>query len=87
MKIGYVIYLADATNKANIIYKLSIKCKWITYSVLVPKLYGMVHRFEIRVVIITTLEKMLKFAVFLILCTDSKSFYNCLVKHGAPQKK
>ena len=81
-QIGYIIYLANITNKANIIHRSSIKCKQITCSVLAAKLYRMVYEFDIEAVIKLTIEKILGSATPLILCTDLKSFYNCLVKLG-----
>lgn len=46
--IGYVIYLANATNKINIIHVFSIKCKWVTHGVLAAELYAMAHGFDIE---------------------------------------
>ena len=81
-KIGYIICLVDVTNKANIIHWSSIKCKKVTRSVLVAKLYGITHRFDIGAVIKAILGKILGSAVPLILYTDSKSLYDCLIKLG-----
>jgi len=49
----------DALDKANIIYWSLIKCKRVTKSVLALKLYGIVHSFDIGVVIKFTLDKVL----------------------------
>ena len=81
-QIGYNICLANATNKANIIHWSLIKRKRVTCSILAAKLYGMANKFNIRVVIKATLKKILESAISLILCTDSKSLYDCLVKLG-----
>jgi hypothetical protein len=86
-QIGYVIVLADATNKANIIYWSSIKCKRVTRSVLASKLYRMVYRFDISVAIKSTVDKVLQVNIPLVLCTDSKSLYNCLVRLSTTQEK
>ena len=87
LQIGYVIYLANATNKPNVIYWSSIKCKRVTHSVLVAKLYRIMHGFDIRAVIKATPRKILRSAILLVLCTNSKSLYECLVNWGTIQKK
>lgn len=40
----------------------------------------MVYRFDIEAIIKATLKKILESAFLLILCTNSKSLYDCLVK-------
>ena len=87
LQIGYVICLADARNKANIIHWSLVKYKQVTRTVLVAELYGMVHEFDIRAVIKATLEKILGFATALILCIDLKFFYDCQIKLGTTQEK
>ena len=86
-QIAYDICLVDTPSEANIIHWSLIKCKQVTRSVLAIELYGIVHRFDFEAVIKATLEKILESAVPLILCTDSKSFYDCPVKLGITQEK
>ena len=64
-----------------------IKCKWVTHNILAAKLYGIAHRFDIGAVTKVTLRRIIKSAVPLILCTNSKFLYNCLVKLGIMKEK
>lgn len=80
LRIGYIIWLNNAIKKTNIIYWSLIKCKQITHSVLVAKFYKIAHGFDIKAVIKVTLRKILRSAILLILCTNSKFLYKCLVK-------
>lgn len=86
-QISYVINLADASNKANIIYWSSKKCKRVTRSILASELYAMVYRFDSGAVIKMTVKKILSINLPIIICIDSKSLYNCLVKLSSTQKK
>ena len=86
-QIGYVVVLADATNQANILHWSSIKCKRVTRSVLASELYAMAHGFDIGAAIKSTIEAISNTRLPLVLCTDSKSLYDCLVKLGTTQEK
>src|SRR6266567_1453686 len=86
-QIGYILVLADSSNKANIVHWSSVKCKRITRSVLASELYAMAHGFDIGAAIKATVELQLNINLPLILCTDSKSIYECLVKLGTTQEK
>lgn len=86
-QIGYVIVMADNNNQANIIHWSSIKCKRVTRSVLASELYAMTHGFDIGTAIKSTVDRILKINLPLVLCTDSKSLYDCLVKLGTTQEK
>ena len=81
-QMGYVIVLTDATKKANVIHWSSVKCKRVTRSVLASELYGIAHGFDIGTAIKSTIDKILQINLPLILCTDSKSLYDCLVRLG-----
>ena len=77
-----MIVLIDIIEKANIIYWSLIKCKRVTRSVLAVELYGMAYSFNITAVIKLTINKMLFIITPMILCTDSKTLFNCLVRLG-----
>ncbi len=52
----------------------------MTRSVLVVELYAMIHDFDIDSVLKAILSKMLDNLIPLILVTDSKSLYDCLIR-------
>jgi hypothetical protein len=49
---------------------------------LIFKLYTIAHGFNISASLKTTINKALNINLLLVLYTDSKSLYNCLVKLG-----
>jgi hypothetical protein len=86
-QMGYVLVLADGANQANILHWSSTKCKRVTRSVLASELYGMAHGFDIAAAVKATIDRVLQIDLPLILCTDSRSLYQCLVKLGTTQEK
>jgi hypothetical protein len=78
-QIDYVICLIDDVN-VNLIHWSSIKCKRVIRSVLAAKLYAMINDFDVEAIIKSIIERMLHISLSLILLTDSKSLYECLVK-------
>ncbi len=86
-QIGFVIVLTDQNRTVNIIHQSSIKCKRVTRSVLASELYALAYGFDIRAAIKSTIEKILHTTLLLVLYTDSKSLYDCLVKLGTTQEK
>ena len=79
--------LANASNKANIIHWSLIKYKRVTRSVLASELYNIAYGFNIGAIIKSILDKILQVNLPLVLCTDSKSLYDCLVRLGTTQEK
>ena len=86
-QIGYVLVLADGTGHANIIHWSSTKCKRVTRSVLASELYGMAHGFDMGASVKSTVDRALEMDLPLVVCTDSKSLYECLVKLGTTREK
>jgi hypothetical protein len=80
-QIDYVICLIDDVH-INLIHWSSIKCKRVIRSVLAAKLYAMIKNFDVEAIIKSIIEHILKLknSLSLILLTDSKSLYDCLVK-------
>jgi hypothetical protein len=80
-QIDYVICLIDNVH-TNLIHWSLIKCKCVIRSVLAAKLYAMINDFDVEAIIKSIIEHILnlKNSLSLILLTDSKSFYDCLVK-------
>ena len=99
-QIGYTVVLGNETRNldgtqytlhGNIIHWSSTKCKRITRSVLASEIYGMVGGFDVGVVLSTTLRLITTQLgvpeVPLVICTDSYSLYECLVKLGTTKEK
>jgi hypothetical protein len=87
-QIGFVIALTDKNRTANILHWSSIKCKRVTRSVLASELYALAHGFDIGASIKSTIQNILRIDYLpMILCTDSKSLYDCLVKLGTTTEK
>ncbi|EED22636.1 conserved hypothetical protein [Talaromyces stipitatus ATCC 10500] len=88
-QIGYIIVLANTQNNANILHWSSTKCKRITQSVLTSEMYGMANGFNAAAAIKSTLTQLLHLLepLPLVLCTDLKSLYECLVKLGTTREK
>jgi len=86
-QIGFVTVITDKDNKANIVHWSSVKCKRITRSVLAAELYAMSMGFDSASVIKSTIQQILDRPVDLVIYTDSKSLYDCLVKLGSTQEK
>jgi hypothetical protein len=86
-QIGYVLVLADGAGRANILHWSSTKCKRVTRSVLASELYGMAHGFDMGASVKSTVDRALQIDLPLVVCTDSKSLYECLVKLGTTQEK
>ena len=86
-QIGFVICLTDGSNKANLIHWSSIKCKRVTRSVLAAELFAMAQKFDVASMLKSTIEKMLQISLPMVICTDSKSLYDCLVRLGSTIEK
>jgi hypothetical protein len=87
-QIDYVICLIDDLNKANIIHWFFTKCKRVIRSVLTIELYAMTHEFDADSVIKSIIQRILNiFFLLMILLTDSRSLYDCLVKLDITSEK
>ena len=86
-QIKYILVLADLLNKANIVHWSSVKYKRITKSILASKLYAIAHSFDISAAIKATVKLQLNISLLLILYTDFKLIYKCLIKLGTTQEK
>jgi hypothetical protein len=85
-QIGFVIVMTDG-KKANVIHWSSVKCKRVTRSVLASELYAMALGFDVGAAIKATLQGIFQCEIPLVLCTDSRSLYDCLVKLGTTHEK
>jgi hypothetical protein len=98
-QLGFIILLANEnidedhkfTVRGNIIHYTSVKSKRITRSVLASEIYGMVAGVDMAYAISTTLRMITNQlnlpTIPTIVCTDSYSLYECLVKLGTTKEK
>ena len=86
-QIGYILVLADRTGRANIIHWSSTKCKRVTRSVLASELYGIAYGFNMGASVKSIINRALEMELPLVVCTDSKLLYECLVKLGTTREK
>jgi hypothetical protein len=97
-QLGYEIIIAnestgenDFTIYGNLIHWSSTKSKRVTRSVLASEIYGMVSGVDMAIAIGTTLkmitDRLELPAIPTIVCTDSYSLYECLVKLGTTKEK
>ena len=79
------------TIRGNVLHWNSTKCKRVTRSILASEIYGMVNGVDIGIAVSTTLRKVTEQLqlphIPLIVCTDSYSLYECLVKLGTTKEK
>lgn len=87
-QIGFIIVLTnEATNRCNIIQWSSTKCKRVTRSVLAAELYAMVQGFDAASALKNCVDQIFKKPIPLIICVDSFSLYECMVKLGTTREK
>lgn len=99
-QIGYMVVLANEKKseddgefqvKGNLIHWSSTKCKRVTGSVLASELFGMSAGADMAIAINTTITNIVKqigvSELPLVMCTDSMSLYELLVKLGTTKEK
>ncbi|KAL4403389.1 hypothetical protein CABS03_15260 [Colletotrichum abscissum] len=97
-QLGYIIILANEsmgesefTIHGNVIHYSSTKSKRVTRSVLASEVYGMVNGVDLAHAISTTLRRITNRlnlpSIPTVVCTDSYSLYECLVKLGTTKEK
>lgn len=81
----------ESKFRGNVIHWSSTKCKRVTRAVLASELYAMTHRIDIAIPICMNINQIMQQLglppVPLIVCTDSRSLYECLVKLGTTKEK
>jgi hypothetical protein len=97
-QLGFLIVLAHENHlkssfalTGNIMHWSSTKCKRITRSTLASEVYGMMNGVNVGIALATTLEmittRLNQPEIPLVICTNSYSLYECLVKLGTTQEK
>ena len=97
-QLGYEIMLANEsyddnsfTIKGNLIHWSSTKSKRVTRSVLASEIYGMVGGVDMALAMNSTIQMIIRQLDIpplpIVVCTDSYSLYECLVKLGTTKEK
>jgi len=97
-QLGYEVILANEVDRedsfeihGNLIDWRSVKSKRVTRSVLASEVYGMSAGVDIAYTIGSTLNMVIKQldlpTIPIVVCTDSYSLYECLVKLGTTKEK
>lgn len=97
-QIGYVVVFGNETHsdgqfdlRGNLLHWSSTKCKRVTRAVLASELYAMTAGIDMGISISTTLDLIMKRLglnpVPVVICTDSFSLYECMVKLGTTKEK
>ncbi|KJZ72869.1 hypothetical protein HIM_07813 [Hirsutella minnesotensis 3608] len=98
-QIGFVIMIVNETAcsdeaftiHGNLVHWSSTKCKRVTRSVLASEIYGLAAGFDLAYVITETISQVTSRLglpkIPLVVCTDSYSLYECLVKLGTTTEK
>lgn len=98
-QMGFVITLGNEVKDGdssfkftgNIIHWSSVKCKRVTRSVLASEIYVMAHGVDIVIVIggiiDIIMQRLNRPDGPIVVCTDSRSLYDCLVKLGTTKEK
>ncbi|XMA09892.1 hypothetical protein WAI453_002683 [Rhynchosporium graminicola] len=99
-QLGYLITISNESSiverdqfimRGNLIHASSTKSKRVTRSSLASEVYGMVAGVDMAIAINTTITKIMAQLDLpplpLIVCTDSYSLYECLVKIGTTKEK
>ncbi|KAF1357348.1 hypothetical protein EJ07DRAFT_117036 [Lizonia empirigonia] len=79
--------------RGNLLHWSSTKCKRVTRSVLASEIYAMAHGVDMAVAIGGTISRIVKRLtpainrVPIVVCTDSRSLYDCLVRLGTTKEK
>jgi hypothetical protein len=85
-QIDYVICLTDDVY-IDLIHWSSIKCKRVIKNVLAAELYAMINDFDVETIIKSIIKRMLHIFLSLILFTDSKSLFDCVIKLKTTSEK
>ena len=97
-QIGYVVTIGNEEPsdgsfqlRGNIVTWSSTKCKRVTRAVLASELYAMASGIDMAIALSTTLRMVTKQLgippIPIVVCTDSLSLYECLIKLGTTKEK